>query len=53
MTATHSLSSAAAVAAVLYVGLELSEGEWKMASTAACGQKARLVTVRARDTDAS
>jgi transposase len=52
MTATHSLNSTASVAPVLYVAFELSDGEWKMASTTARGQQARLVTVRARDTDA-
>jgi transposase len=52
MTATHSLNSTASVAPVLYVGFELSNGQWKMASTTARGQQARLVTVRARDTDA-
>jgi hypothetical protein len=37
---------------VLYVAFELSDGQWKMASTTVGGQQARLVTVRARDRDA-
>jgi hypothetical protein len=52
MSATHSLNSTASVAPVLYVAFELSDGQWKMASTTARGQQARLVTVRARDTHA-
>jgi hypothetical protein len=52
MTATHRLYSTASAAPVLCVAFELSDGQWKMASTSARGQQARLVTVRARDTDA-
>src|SRR6516165_7099940 len=52
MTATHRLYSTASAAPVLCLAFELSDGQWKMASTSARGQQARLVTVRARDTDA-
>jgi transposase len=52
MTATHSLNSSGSVSPVLYVAFELSNGQWKLASTTARGQQARLVTVRACDTDA-
>jgi transposase len=50
MTATHSLNSTGSVAPVLYVAFELSDGEWKIASTTARGQRARLVSVPARNT---
>ncbi len=52
MTATHSFKSTTSVAPVLYVAFELSDGQWKLASTTARGQQARVVTVRARDTGA-
>jgi transposase len=52
MSATHSVNFTVSVAPVLYVAFELSAGQWKLASTTARGQRARLVTVRARDTDA-
>jgi transposase len=52
MSATHSVNSTVSVAQVLYVAFELSAGQWKLASSTARGQRARLVTVRARDTDA-
>jgi transposase len=35
---------------VLYLAFELSSNQWKMATTTARGQKARLVSVPARDT---
>jgi hypothetical protein len=50
MTATHSRNSTAAVSPVLYIAFELSTGQWKLAWTTARGQRARLVTVPARDT---
>ena len=50
MTATHSVDSTASVSPVLYVAFELSNGQWKLASTTARGQRARLVSVPARDT---
>ena len=49
MTATHSLNSTASVAPVLYVAFELSNGQWKLASTTARGQAARVVSVPAGD----
>ena len=45
MSATHSLNSTASVAPVLYVAFELSSGQWKLASTTARGQRARVVSV--------
>jgi transposase len=50
MTATHSLNSTASVSPVLYLAFELSAGQWKLASTTARGQRARVVSVPARDT---
>jgi transposase len=50
MTATHSLNSTASASPVLYLAFELSTGQWKLASTTAHGQRARVVPVRARDT---
>jgi transposase len=49
MTATHSLNSTASASPVLYVAFELSNGQWKLASTTSRGQTARLVSVPARD----
>lgn len=49
MSATHSIDSTSSVARVLYVALELSSGQWKLGSSTARGQRARLVSVRARD----
>ena len=49
MTATHSLNSTASASPVLYVAFELSNGQWKLASTTSRGQAARLVSVPARD----
>jgi hypothetical protein len=37
---------------VLYVAFELSSGQWKLASTTARGQRARVVSVQARNTAA-
>jgi transposase len=50
MAATHCLNSTRSVAPVLYVSFELSSNQWKIASTTARGQKARLVSIPARDT---
>ena len=50
MAATHSLNSTPSVAPVLYVAFELSSGQWKLASSTARGQRARIVSVPARDT---
>ena len=52
MAATHSVKSTPSVAPVLYVAFELSSGEWKLASCSARGQRARIVSVAARDTAA-
>jgi hypothetical protein len=52
MSATHSLNSTASFAPVLYVAFELSSGQWKLASTTARGQRARVVSVQARNTAA-
>jgi transposase len=49
MTATHSLNSTASTSPVLYVAFELSNGQWKLASTTARGQAARVVSVPAGD----
>jgi hypothetical protein len=50
MTATHSLNSTASASPVLYLAFELSNREWKLASTTARGQAARVVWVSARNT---
>jgi hypothetical protein len=47
MSATHNFNSTASFAPVLYVAFELSSGQWKLASTAARGQRARVVSVQA------
>ncbi len=52
MAATHSVKSTPSVAPVLYVAFELSNGQWKLASCSARGQRARIVSVSARDTAA-
>jgi transposase len=49
MTATHSFNSTASASPVLYVAFELSNGQWKLASTTSRGQAPRLVSVPARD----
>jgi hypothetical protein len=49
MTATHSLNSTRSLGAVLYLSFELSSNQWKIASTTARGQKARVVSMPARD----
>jgi len=50
MAATHSLKSTASAAPVLYLAFELSAGQWKLASSTSRGQRARVVSVPARDT---
>jgi hypothetical protein len=42
MAATHRVNSTASDAPVLYLSLELSSNQWKIASTIERGQKARL-----------
>jgi transposase len=49
MVATHSLDSTQSVGPVLYIAFELSSGQWKLASSTARGQRARIVSVPAHD----
>ena len=49
MTATHGLDSISSNSQLLYVALELSEGQWKLASSNARGQQARLLSMPARN----
>jgi transposase len=51
MSATHASQSNATAAPVLYLALELSWNAWKLAFTVGHGQKARLRTIPARNTD--
>jgi transposase len=51
MSATHATQSNTTAAPVLYLALELSWNSWKLAFTVGLGQKARLRTVPARNTD--
>jgi transposase len=50
MSATHTDPSNAMAAPVLYLALELSWNSWKLAFTVGMGQKPRLRTIPARDT---
>ncbi len=52
MAASRSVNSTSSVVPVLYVAFELSSGQWKLASCSARGQRARIVSVPARDTAA-
>jgi transposase len=52
MSATHTTDSTTASAPVLYLALELSWTSWKLAFTVGAGQKPRLRSIPARDTDA-
>ena len=52
MSATHANDSTTATAPVLYLALELSWTSWKLAFTVGAGQKPRLRSIPARDTDA-
>jgi transposase len=51
MSATHASQSNTTAAPVLYLALELSWNAWKLAFTVGSGQKARLRTIPARNTD--
>jgi transposase len=51
MSATHAQQSHTAAAPKLYLALELSCNSWKLAFTVGLGQKARLRTIPARNTD--
>src|SRR5215468_6666456 len=52
MSATHATDSITMTAPVLYLALELSWTSWKLAFTVGAGQKPRLRSIPARDTDA-
>ena len=52
MSATHATDSTTASAPVLYLALELSWTSWKLAFSIGAGQKPRLRSIPARDTDA-
>ena len=52
MTATHEQNSTIPTIPVLYFSLELGSKNWKLAFTIGLGQKPRLRTIAARDTDA-
>jgi transposase len=51
MSATHASQSHTTAAPVLYLALELSWSAWKLAFTVGLGQKARLRTIPARNTE--
>ncbi len=51
MSATHAAQSNTTAAPVLYLALELSWNSWKLAFTVGLGQKPRLRTIPARNTD--
>jgi len=51
MSATHASQSNTTAAPVLYLALELSWNSWKLAFTVGHGQKARLRTIPARNTE--
>jgi len=52
MSATHVTDSTTMTAPALYLALELSWTTWKLAFTVGAGQKPRLRSIPARDTDA-
>src|SRR5215472_11077269 len=52
MTATHDRNPTTPTAPVLYLSLELGQKTWKLAFTMGLGQKPRLRTIAARDTEA-
>jgi transposase len=52
MTATHDMNPTIPTTPVLYFSLELGQKNWKLAFTVGLGQKPRLRTIAARDTDA-
>src|SRR6516165_4781978 len=52
MSATHGTDSTTATAPVLYLAFELGWTSWKLAFTVGAGQKPRLRSIPARDTDA-
>ena len=52
MTATHDVIPTLSTTPVLYLSLELGQKNWKLAFTVGLGQKPRLRTIAARDTEA-
>ena len=52
MTATHDVNPTIPTTPVLYLSLELGQKTWKLAFTVGLGQKPRLRTIAARDTEA-
>jgi len=52
MTATHDVNPTIPTTPVLYLSLELGQKNWKLAFTVGLGQKPRLRTIAARDTEA-
>jgi transposase len=52
MTATHDVNPTIPTTPVLYLALDLGQKGWKLAFTVGLGQKPRLRTIAARDTDA-
>jgi transposase len=52
MTATHDVNPTIATTPVLYFSLELGQKNWKLAFTVGLGQKPRLKTIVAGNTDA-
>jgi transposase len=52
MTATHDRNPTIPNTPVLYLALELGQKNWKLAFTVGLGQKPRLRTIAARDTEA-
>src|SRR4029077_17677691 len=52
MTTTHASDSTTVTARALYLALDLGQKNWKLAFTVGLGQKPRLRTIAARDTEA-
>src|SRR6516164_5297200 len=52
MTPTHDVIPTLSTTPVLFLSLELGQKNWKLAFTVGLGQKPRLRTIAARDTDA-
>ena len=52
MAATHDVNPTIPTTPVLYLSLELGQKNWKLAFTLGQGQKPRLRTIAARDTEA-
>ena len=52
MRASHDMNPTIPTTPVLYLSLELGQKNWKLAFTVGLGQKPRLRTIAARDTEA-